>query len=73
MPRAELIQAHAAALARHVGPRIKVVYEGGRPEGYLDTMDWLEASEAVLKELHAAGMLQVEHAPQLTVPKKSPV
>ena len=71
MPRAELIQAHAAAMQRHAEHRIKIVQENGKPEGYLDTMDWLEASEGVLLELEARGMLHVEHAPQLMVPQKS--
>ena len=71
MPRAELIQATAAAMQRHAEPRIKIVQDGGRPEGYLDTMDWLEAAEAVLLELQAKGMLSVEHAPQLVVPQKN--
>ena len=71
MPRAELIQAHAAAMRRHTEPRIKIVFEGDRPEAYLDTMDWLEAAEAVLLELQAKGMLSVEHAPQLVVPQKN--
>ena len=48
MPRAELIQATAAAMQRHAEPRFKIVQDGGRPEAYLDTMDWLEAAEAVL-------------------------
>ena len=69
MPRAELIQATAAAMQRHSEHRIKVIQENGKPEGYLDTMDWLQAAEAVLLELQAKGMLSVEHAPQLTVPK----
>ena len=71
MPRAELIQATAAAMQRHAEPRFKIVQDGGKPEAYLDTMDWLEAAEAVLLELQAKGILSVEHAPQLTVPQKN--
>ena len=71
MPRAALIQATAAAMQRHAEPRIKIVFEGDRPEAYMDTMDWLEAAEAVLLELQAKGILSVEHAPQLTVPQKN--
>ena len=71
MPRAELIQATAAAMQRHAEPRFKIVQDGGKLEAYLDTMDWLEAAEAVLLELQANRILSVEHAPQLTVPQKN--